>query len=340
MAASAMPSSPEDAASRRMQELAARTARSDAGHPVPCQVRSGDGVEPGEVSLAENVMPHPPCTRPTRWSAFAEARRRRPAGFRHRRALRYVGAHRRAAAAPRQRRARTARRLPGGQDRPRSAEGLRRHRRPGAPDGGLGAGLGPGPPPVRRAGEAAAHRGARARRRRGRPLRRGGGLRGRRRCGHARPVRRRARARRLVRGPGAARDARHGEAPGRCRRAIDPLEVGRSDDRGRVGRHRLLRPHRAAARDADRRGAGGDRDAGDPLRRAPRPGRPRVDRGSDRRGRPHRGPARRDRGRRRGAGHVAARGLRDGRLHRHDRPRRRAPGHRRPGQARGHAEAG
>ena len=69
-------------------------------------------------------------------------------------------------------------------------------------------------------------------------------------------------------------------------------------------------------------------------------GRSPVDRRRDRGGRAHRGPPRQDRGRRRGAGHLAARGLRHGRLHRHDRPRRRAPGHRRAGQARGHAEAG
>ncbi len=68
-----------------------------------------------------------------------------------------------------------------------------------------------------------------------------------------------------------------------------------------------------------RRGAGRDREAGDPLRRAPRPGRRRVDRGSARGGRTHRGPPRRDRGRRRGTSHVAARGLRDRRVHRHRR---------------------
>ena len=45
--------------------------------------------------------------------------------------------------------------------------------------------------------------------------------------GAARPLRPRRRERRLVRGPGAAGEARHGEAPGGRRRAGDPLEVGR-----------------------------------------------------------------------------------------------------------------
>ena len=52
----------------------------------------------------------------------------------------------------------------------------------------------------------------------------------------------------------------------------------------------------------------------------------------------HRGTPRRDRGRDRGPRRLQEGGLRDGRLHRHHRPRRHAPGHPGAGHPRGHAE--
>ena len=82
------------------------------------------------------------------------------------------------------------------------------------------------------------------------------GLRGRGRPGAARPLRRRVRARGLAGGPGAAHRARHEEAPGGRRRALDPLEVGRGDGRRRLERHRALRAHPARARRPDRRREG------------------------------------------------------------------------------------
>ena len=55
----------------------------DADHPVPCQVRTGD-AEPGEVSLAENVVRiamHPA----DQVTAFAKLVQAGPVGFRDRR---------------------------------------------------------------------------------------------------------------------------------------------------------------------------------------------------------------------------------------------------------------
>ena len=149
----------------------------------------------------------------------------------------------------------------------------------------------------------------------------------------------RRRERRLVRGPGAAGEARHRQAPGGRRRAGDPLEVGRPHDRRRMERHRPPRPHRAAAGRAHAGGGGGDRQTGSPPGRTRGDRRRRVDPGDGGGSRIHRDPARRDRGRHRGPRGLPPRGSRDGRLHRHHRPGRRIPGHLRAGQARGHAEA-
>ena len=108
----------------------------DPDHPVPCLVKSSD-VEPGEISLAEKISPHRDASRrPGR--RVREAHRGRPVRRRHRIAFRHVGTAGRAAAPPRQRRPGTAGGISEQRDRPRSAEGVRRHHRPQAPDGGLG----------------------------------------------------------------------------------------------------------------------------------------------------------------------------------------------------------
>ncbi len=203
---------------------------------------------------------------------------------------------------------------------------------------GLGAGVGAELPPRRLAGEAHADRGAGARRRGYGPLRRRRGLRGCRRPGAARPLRRRARERRVAGGPEAARRARHEEAPGGRRRALDPLEVGGGHGRGRLERHRALRAHPSRARRADRRREGRDRAAHRPPRRARQHGRGRVDGRAGRGGRSHRAAPRRDRGRGRIPRPVQARGFRDRRVHRHHRARRLAPGHPGAGEARRPAE--
>ena len=113
--------------------------------------------------------------------------------------------------------------------------------------------------------------------------------------------------------PGAAHRARHEEAPGSRRRALDPLEVGRGDAGRRLERHRALRAHPFRARRADRRREGRNRQTPHPPRRARQHGRRRVDGRAGRGGRRHRAAPRRDRGRDRGPRPVQAGGLRDGR---------------------------
>ena len=222
-----------------------------ADHPVPCKIAANGDA--GELSLAENIIriamhPAGPGGRVQR------ARRGRRHRGRHRRAFRRQRAHRRAAAPARQCRARAAGCLPGRRDRPRDAEGIRRHHRPRPPAGDLGARGGPGLPAVGVAGEAPADRGAGAGRIRHGALCRRRRIRGRGRPGSARSLRRRARERRLARRPGAPEPPRHREVDGRRRRADDPLEVGRSGAGRRLERHRALRPYPSRARPADDRG--------------------------------------------------------------------------------------
>ena len=117
-----------------------------ADHPVPCKIAANGNA--GELSLAENVIRiamHPA----DQVVAFSTSRPVRRHGGRHRRAFRRHRAHRRAAPAPRQRRARAARRLPRRGHRPRDAEGVRGHHRPRPPARRVGAGLGPGLPAER-----------------------------------------------------------------------------------------------------------------------------------------------------------------------------------------------
>ena len=197
----------------------------DAGHPVPCQVRTGD-AEPAELSLAENVIrvPMHPADQVVAFTKLSDAGQ----------SVSAIAARFGASERIVEQRLRLGNAAPELLDAYRADEiGLEvlkafavtadRERQMAVWEQVSGQGY----RPVRRAGEAAPDRGARARRHGDRPLRRRGRLRGRRRRGHARPVRRRARARRLVRGPGAAGEAGDRQAPGRRRRAVHPLEVGR-----------------------------------------------------------------------------------------------------------------
>ena len=103
------------------------------------------------------------------------------------------------------------------------------------------------------------------------------------------------------------------------RRAGDPLELGRGGVGGGLERDRALRPHPAPARRADGRREGRDRTAAHPPGRALQHGRRRVDRGTGRGGRRHRGPPGGDRRRGRSADDVPPGGFRHRRLHRHHR---------------------
>ena len=147
----------------------------DADHPVPCQVRSGD-ADPAELSLAENVIriAMHPADQVVAFTKLVDAGQSVSAiAARFGASERVVEQRLRLGnAAPE-----LLDRLPGRRDRPGSAEGLRRHRRPRAPDPRSGNRSRPQPyRPLGRTGEAPAHRGARARRHRDRPLRRRGRL--------------------------------------------------------------------------------------------------------------------------------------------------------------------
>ena len=245
MTMSVSPWSPADAASRPCRRWS-RTTVFDADHPVPCQVRTGD-AEPGEVSLAENVVriAMHPADQVVAFAKLVEAGQ----------SVSAIAARFGASERVVEQRLRLGNAAPELLDAYRADEidlevlkafavTTDRDRQMAVWEQVAGQGYRPSAGQVKRLLD----RGAGAGPHGDRTMRRGGGIRGRRRHGPARPVRRRARARRLVRGPGAAGEARHGQAPGGRRRARDPLEVGRPHDRSRVGRHRPLRPHRTPAR--------------------------------------------------------------------------------------------
>ena len=198
------------------------------------------------------------------------AGRGRPHRRRDRRPVRGLRAPRRAADPSRRRRPGTPRRLPRRGDGSRNAHGVRGHDGPGAPARRLGAGLRPELPADALVGQAPAHRGARAGLRRAGAIRRRGGLRGRRRSGDARSLRRRARERRLAGGPCASQRVGHEEADRGGGRTLNPLEVGRGDGGGRLGHARTLRADPSRARPAHRRGDRGGREAARSPGRAPR----------------------------------------------------------------------
>ena len=122
----------------------------DANHPVPCQVRTGD-AEPSELSLAENVIrvPMHPADQVVAFSKLSDAGQ----------SVSAIAARFGASERIVEQRLRLGNAAPELLDAYREdkidlevLQSLRGHQRPGAPDGGLGTGLRPGPtaPPPRR----------------------------------------------------------------------------------------------------------------------------------------------------------------------------------------------
>ena len=309
----------------------------DADHPVPCLV-AADPAMAGELSLAENIVriAMHPADQVIAFSKLADAGLSVPF---HRGAFRHGRAPGRTAPAPRQRRAGPARRLPRRRDRPRSAEGLLRHPRPCPPDGGLGTGRGPGLPALRVAGESGCSP----------------------RSGF----------------PGTSAVARfvgveaYEAAGGKVLRdlfsndddsavwfddpallnnlAMENLRVFKDEletrwkwatamvevDWNTTARYGRIYPEPAERTPEEqaeiekleaRQGVLAELDDDDWTEELVREAETIED------------PPRRDRGRDRGPRRLQARGFRDRRLHRHHRTRRHAPGHRRAGRPRGHAE--